>query len=125
MPTNERTDKTQTGKPSRMQKTKYPGVFSRESTDTPDGKPELVFYVRYRRDGKQVFEKTGGNRRDGMTAAKANFIRAERITGKELPNTERREVDKRRRDKLTISGIWEAYKAARPDVKGKIGRAHV
>jgi len=118
MPMNERTDETQTGKPSRMQGTKYPGVLFRETTDTPDGKPERVFYIRYRKNGRQVFEKCGSSKRDGMTPAKANYLRGERINGRELPNVERREADRRRRDKLTISGIWEAYKAARPDVKG-------
>lgn len=121
---NERSDETQASEnpvshPHRkMNATRYPGVYYIETTNTPDGKIERIFYIRYRKDGRAIFEKAGGNRRDDMTAAKANFIRGERMRGKEASNVERREANKRRKDRLTITGIWEAYKTAKSDLKG-------
>ncbi len=70
-------------------KTKYPGVYyvmgrSRNRA----GKAERIYYIRYRRNGKEVEEKAGGQYRDAMTPAKAAKIRNECITGKRLPQKE-------------------------------------
>ena len=67
--------------PSRERtKTKYPGVYFVMSTGA-DGKPERVFYITYRRDGKLIEEKAGFQRKDDMTDARAARLRAERIDG--------------------------------------------
>jgi len=46
------------------------------------GKPEKIFYITYRRDGRLIEEKAGRQFSDRMTPAKASRMRAERIEGK-------------------------------------------
>jgi len=74
-------------------KTKYPGVYWIEGTDTR-GHLEKIYYIAYRKDGKLIEEKAGRQHRDAMTPAKAANKRARRIEGKELSNKERREAEK-------------------------------
>ena len=62
-------------------KTKYPGVYYIEANGAR-GK-EKIFYIFYRREGKQIEEKAGGQYADDMTEAKAAGIRADRIRGKD------------------------------------------
>jgi hypothetical protein len=58
-------------------------------TSIGTGKPERIYYITYRRDGKRVEEKAGRQFQDAMTPAKASGIRAERIEGKSLSNKAR------------------------------------
>lgn len=95
-------------------KTKYPGIFAVEGTDIL-GKPDTIFYLRYKKGGKLVEEKAG-RASHAMTAAKANQLRAAKVEGKEQTNEERREAIARK--KWTIAKLWEAYKASKPDLKG-------
>ncbi len=101
-------------------KTEYPGVVYLESTST-SGKPEKIFYIYYRKpnkDGKlvQVEEKVGRSVRDGMTSAKANRVRAERIEGRQPTNNERRAAEQAAKDaaagRWTVERIFAAYKDA-------------
>ncbi len=63
-------------------KTKYPGVyFVTGKFPSRSGKSERVYYIRYRKGGKEIEEKAGGHLKDAMTAAKAARIRAECIDG--------------------------------------------
>lgn len=73
-------------------KTDYPGVVYIESM-SKTGKAEKVFYIFYRKGGKQVEEKVGRSIRDNMTAAKAARIRSERIEGRQPTNNERRAAE--------------------------------
>ena len=79
---------------------------------------EREYYIRYKFIGtqKEVTEPVGRASK-GMTVAKAAHIRADRITGKELPNRERREQDKLKAlydgDKLTLRSLWKIYDADR------------
>jgi len=57
-------------------KTRFPGVYFIEGKISETGKKERIYYVIYRRNGKQVEEKAGGNTRDSMTPARAAKIRA-------------------------------------------------
>ena len=92
-------------------KTKYPGVYFIEA-DGARGK-ERIFYIYYRRNGKQIEEKAGCQYADDMTEAKASGIRADRMRGKELPNTEKREAAKAAKmeeaGKWTLSRLWDEY----------------
>jgi integrase len=74
-------------------RTKYPGVYSILGTD-PRGKVERIFYISYRVDGKQHYEKAGREFKDKMTAGDASKIRADKIRGRELPNREGREAER-------------------------------
>jgi integrase len=56
----------------------------------------------------------------GMTAAKANLVRGRRIEGKELPNTEQRKVEKRDKNKPTLSRIFERYQKSKGDYPTKV-----
>jgi integrase len=86
---------------------------------------ERVYYIRYRqgagRLGKMV-EERAGRASEGMTPARANQLRAMRMTGREQSNTERREVAavKRRAEeelanRPTIGRLWSLYNDAKPD----------
>jgi len=102
-------------------KTKYPGVYYIVG-EGPNGKPEKVYYIRYRKGGKLIEEKAGRQYQDDMTPARAARLRAERMEGKDLPNKARRELEKKRKEaeanKWTIGRLWEEYKRQRPDLKG-------
>lgn len=86
----------------KRQKTKYAGVYSVLNSDG-----SKTFYIRYRRPGETrlVEEKAGSTEPpDLMTAAKANQLRADRIAGRSIANTEKRE-----QGNWTFRRIWEAY----------------
>lgn len=101
--------------------TRYPGVYWIEGTGA-NGKPERIYYIYYRKDGKQIEEKAGRQYQDDMTPARAARLRAERVGGKDLPNAVRRELERKRKEaeqnKWTIDRLWEEYKRQRPDLKG-------
>lgn len=103
-------------------KTRYPGVFYIEGKHPATGKPEKIFYIRYRRNGKEVEEKAGRQRVDDMTAARANTMRGERIEGKELSNTAQREelqaAIEAEKNRWTIDRLWNEYRNQRVDNKG-------
>jgi len=86
-------------------------------------KPEKIFYIMYRLDGKKIEEKVGRESQH-MTAAKASKIREQRINGITLPNTERRRIrmEKARAEagRWTIAKLWDAYKANNPGLKGLV-----
>ena len=104
--------------------TKYVGVYYIIGTSPATGKPEKIFYARYRSGGKVVEEKIGYALTDDMTPAKASHIRAQRIKGKELPNTARRKAEEAARraeeGKWTIARLWKQYKENKPNLKGLV-----
>jgi integrase len=72
-----------------MKKTRYQGVFFRESEKRKhEGKPDRCFYVAYRIEDKQKWERVGWLS-EGITPAMAHHIRGERLRairlGKDLP----------------------------------------
>lgn len=103
----------------KREKTKYPGVSFRIQERLDGCGEERVYYIRYRRGGRgtKEIEEPVGRESEGMTAAKANKIRAMRATGVELSNTERRAAEKAARladeNRWPLSRIWEAYKTER------------
>lgn len=100
-------------------KTIYPGVYYIE-VDGARGK-ERNFYIFYRRNGKQIEEKAGCQYADDMTEAKASGIRADRMRGKELTNTEKREAKKAAKleeaGKWTLTKLWDEYEKNKPESK--------
>lgn len=94
-------------------KTDYPGVWFIVGAAVGAKKPEKIFYIVYRRDGKLIEEKAGRQFQDDMTPAKANALRMERIQGKTLSNQARREKARAEADKWTIARLWEEYKGHR------------
>ncbi len=95
--------------------TEYKGVYFRQQKKLDSAALEKVFYIFYRRlggDGKQIEERVG-RESQGITAARASHIRADRIRGKDLPNVERRaaaaEAKKAREDRPEIVKLWEWY----------------
>jgi integrase len=103
-------------------KTEYPGVYYIEGTQIGTEKPERIYYIYYRKDGKQIEEKVGRQYQDHMTAAKAALRRSDRIQGKSLSNTEKREKAKAKKkaaeNKWTIDRLWKEYKKQNPHLKG-------
>jgi integrase len=77
------------------------------------GKPERIYYIRYRKDGKAIEEKVGRQFVDDMTPARAALIRATRIQKNELSNEEQREAERAAREaeagRYTIARLWAEY----------------
>lgn len=99
----------------KRERTKYPGVFYREQERLDGLGAERMYYIRYRRggrDSKQI-EEPCGRETEGMTAAKANAIRALRMTAREETNKERRQAQEEARKKdnepLTLAHLWKLY----------------
>ena len=97
-------------------KTKYAGVFYLEGVSIT-GKPEKIYYIRYRKNKKAIEEKAGFQYRDDMTASKASGLRARRIEGKALTNEEQRRQEQANKaaeaGKYTIEKLWQEYKLNR------------
>ena len=100
-------------------KTAYAGVYYIQ-TEGARG-PEKVFYIQYRRNGKLIEEKAGRQFQDDMTPARAAGMRAARIDGKELPNTERRAEQRAAKEletgKWTLTKLWTSYEKHKPESK--------
>ncbi|MBN1664005.1 MAG: site-specific integrase [Deltaproteobacteria bacterium] len=76
--------------------TKYKGVFERYSQDRLyKGKPDVCFDIRYKLDGKDIFEKVGWAS-EGYTAKQAENVRIERLRtmrhGEELPQQKKKAI---------------------------------
>ena len=96
-------------------KTSYPGVFYIEGASPATGKPEKIFYIRYRKAGKMVEEKAGRQFQDDMTPARASRIRTEKIEGKRLSRKEARE--KAAITRWTVGRLWQEYISDKPNSK--------
>jgi len=100
-------------------KTNYPGVYYIESNGA--GGPEKIYYIFYRKNGKQIEEKAGRQYQDDMTPAKAAHMRYERVNGTQSSNQDRREASikakKGEEGKWTLSRLWLEYEGQRPDSK--------
>ncbi len=94
-------------------KTNYTGVHFIESDTKIKGKPERIFYITYRKDGKLIEEKAGRQFRDDMTASRASQIRTKRINGEEATNREKRKAVKdnleKEASKWTMERLWAEY----------------
>jgi len=94
-------------------KTNYPGVFFIEGTSPATGKPEKIFYIRYRKGGKMIEEKAGRQFQDDMTPARAAILRAERVQGKKPSRQEAREKReaalKAEAGRWTVDRLWREY----------------
>ncbi len=103
-------------------KTKYPGVYYIKGRAVGSSKTERIYYIMYRRDGKQIHEKAGRTGKDDMTPARAAGVRSDRIEGKDLPNKKKREIKKAAQEaeiaKWTIERLWDEYKKNKPKLKG-------
>ena len=97
-------------------KTKYPGVYYVNGTSIT-GKTERIYYIRYRKDGKQIDEPAGRQIQKDMTPAKASNIRGEKIRGHKPSNREKREArlaeEMAKNKKWTIDRLWNVYKSDR------------
>lgn len=102
---------------------KYPGVYWYMIARRDGQGMERQYYILYRRGGrgsKQIFEPVG-RASEGMTEAKANLAKAERMAGKEQCNTARRkEAEKNSivgNGPLTFSRLWNIYSNANATAK--------
>ena len=90
-------------------------------TAVATGKPERIYFIRYRRDGKLIEEKAGRQFQDAMTPARAARIRAERLEGKAPSNQAKREAVKAAKaaeaGRMTLGRIWEEFERQKADLK--------
>ena len=101
--------------------TDYPGVYYIMGKEVGTGKPERIYYIFYRKNGKQIEEKAGRAGKDAMTAAKASKIRVNRMKESGQSNADKRaalEAEKAAEaGKWTFDKLWEAYQENRT-IKG-------
>lgn len=96
---------------------KYPGVYWRKNS----ANGEKTYYIRYRLGGRgsKEIEEPVGKSTSAMTEAKAAQVRAIRMTGQSLPNTERRTLEKAAHEAMTgrwtVQKIWDEYDDAHKD----------
>lgn len=95
----------------KRQWTDYPGVFYVETSRKGKSGKEKVYYIMYRRNGKQIEEKAGHQYKDDMTPARASRLRGERMEG-DKSNKERREAQKIENKKPTLDRLWLFYEQA-------------
>jgi integrase len=101
-------------------KTDYKGVYYIWGKSIVSSKPEKIFYITYRKDGKLISEKAG-RASQNWTPAKANNLRGNKISGKVPSNAENRNAEKaaeaERDARYTINRLWNAYCESNPDNK--------
>ena len=104
-------------------KTKYAGVYYIEGTSVGSNKKEKIYYIMYRKDGRQIHEKAGRQYQDDITPARAAGLRSERIEGKQPSNKEKREAEKAAKDAeeavWTVDGLFKEYMKGRPNNKAR------
>ena len=98
-------------------KTAYPGIFYYNVISPATGKPERLYYIRYRRDGKEVEEPCGRQYQDDMTPARASRIRAEKIDGK-APSRREKQGGGALLSSGPSAGFGSEYIGPKPDTKG-------
>jgi len=101
--------------------TKYAGVYFIIGRMVGTKKAERIYYIRYRKAGKQIDEKAGRQFQDDMTAARASGMRADRIQGRQPTNKERRfaleAAKKAKQGRWTIDRLWKEYSANRTQTR--------
>ena len=95
----------------------YAGIYFVEVPRPAGGGMEKIYYIRYRKHGKLIEEKVGGQYRDNMTPAKAASIRGLRLEGKDATNEEKREAvrEAKRRESTTyaFNRLWNLFEEAK------------
>ena len=108
---------------SKRKKTKYPGVFYRNTKRIGSNGTEKVYYVVFKKNGKLIEQKAGRQFADDMTPARAAGVRGELIEGKRLTRKEKREQEKTAKEakkaKWTVDGLFEEYIKGRPNNKAR------
>lgn len=95
----------------------YAGVYFIEAPRAAGYGTEKVYYIRYRKQGKLIEEKVGGQYRDNMTAAKAASIRGVRMEGKEASNEEKRAAVRASKleeeSRYPFNKLWSLFEEAK------------
>lgn len=95
----------------------YAGVYFIEVPRAAGYGMEKIYYIRYRKQGKLIEEKVGGQYRDNMTAAKAASIRGVRMEGKEFSNEEKRAAARAAKveeeSRYSFNKLWSLFEDAK------------
>jgi integrase len=115
------------GRQMKREKTQYPGVYFRMQQKLGSNVLERVYYIFYRQGGKdsRQIEERAGRESEGMTAARASRIRADRARGLELTNKgKRKAAEAARREeegRPTITRLWGFYDEANAERRSRKG----
>lgn len=88
--------------------TDYPGVYFVDAPRKGGGEKERVYYIVYRKGGRQIEEKAGHQYKDQMTPMRASRIRGERIESNF-------QYEPRRGKGQTLSQLWTFYRDVNRD----------
>lgn len=95
----------------------YAGVYFVEIPRASGYGTEKIYYIRYRKQGKLIEEKVGGQYRDNMTAAKAASIRGARMENKEATNEEKRAAVRAAKieeeSRYSFNRLWSLFEEAK------------
>jgi len=107
----------------KREKTRYQGVYFYLKKRLDSDVLEKSYYIMYRQGGRgsKLIEEPVGRESEGITAAKAAHIRADRARGLEMPNAEKRRAEEAARladaSRPTITRLWNLYRESRPERK--------
>ncbi len=108
------------GQQKRQSVVGYAGVYFVEASRAGGKGLEKVYYIRYRKNGKLIEEKVGGQYRDNMTAAKASSIRGLRMEGKDASNNEKRAkaaaAKQAEESRYTFTRLWNLFEETKAPI---------
>lgn len=106
---------------SKRVKTRYAGVYYKIRKSEQTKREEKVYYVQFRTPDKKQHHEKVGTSSTGMTDARANQVRIQKLTGKILPNINRRQIEREKQqaklNRWTIKRLWEEYSSVNSHLK--------
>lgn len=94
------------------------GIYFINTKDTL-GKPDKIYYVTYKKDGKKKWVKIG-RKTEGLTKAKVRNERAFLVSGQKLPPSEEKKLKAKKKlaSKSTLNKTWNYYVSNHEGYKG-------
>lgn len=92
--------------------------------NNPEKITDIVYYICYRKDGKQIEERVGSRFKDNMSPAKASHIRSLKYRKIQLSNKELKQVNEAKKqleqNRYTIERLWQEFTPVNSLLKSSI-----
>ncbi|MBT8339946.1 MAG: sigma 54-interacting transcriptional regulator [Desulfatitalea sp.] len=96
-------------------KTEYPGVYFIEGKTIGSIKNERIYYIVYRKNGRQIEKRVGRQFRDGMTPEKAHKIRVQCIESNHLGFNRSQGASNEEKHQVGLQGISKPRQKSETD----------